>query len=902
MLLEENAQLGPYRIMTKLGEGGMGAVYRARDTRLGRDVAIKILTAVTLSDKERLQRFEQEARATGMLNHPNLLTIYDVGNSEGTPFLVSELLEGETLRVRIDRGPIPPRKAVDIALQLAHGLAAAHEKGIVHRDLKPENVFITKEGRVKILDFGIAKLSATGAEGPFQMAATEPGMVLGTVGYMSPEQVRGEVVDRRSDIFAFGAIFYEMLTGNRAFKRASSIETLSAILKEDPPDLSETLPNIPPHLEKLVRRCLEKDRDQRFQSARDLAFNLETLSTFSTVGTLSSVPRPGPSQTQEPGDATLRTVRTASPQMAPAPMTPLAPAVARGPTTRTRALPVPSPKPRVSPRLLAALVIVSIVGAAFGGWYLAARIRGAASEVAFHRMTFRRGEIRGARFGPDGDTVIYGAAWDGLPTEIYVANRQSPDARPLLIRDAEVLAVSKSTELAVLLRRDRSTGIGTLARVPLSGGIPREIADDVVEADFSPDGVTLAIIRVTGGKYRLEYPLGNVRYEAPHELRNVRVSPDGKRLAFIEPHGEKYDIALLDKDARTPVSIARGWDHGATGLAWRPDQKEVWITGTESGAPPALYAVDAASGETRLVNRLTGSMKLYDISPAGRLLLSNGAWRAALEYQPPGETAERDISWLDWSILADLSPDGRTILFNETREGGGSGSSVYLRRADAASPVRIGDGFGDALSPDGKLVFCHAGSKLVVLPTGSGEARELKIVGAFDHGAVWLPDSRHVVVAGATPDHGYQLLVLDTLDEAVKPISPENIVGETTRAFAVSPDGRNLAGMTKDETIALYPIDGGTASPVTGVQKGEIPIQWSNDGAALYVYRPTALPAQVFRITLSSGARELWKQFTPTDPAGVYKIAPICMTRDSGAYAYDALRTMSDLYVVEGLR
>src|SRR5438874_5045495 len=288
MLLQENTMMGPYRIMARLGEGGMGAVYRARDTRLGRNVAIKVLTAVTLSDKERLQRFEQEARATGMLNHPNLLTIHDVGNSDGTPFLVSELLEGETLRDRLDRGAIPPRKSVEIALQVAHGLAAAHDKGIVHRDLKPENVYITKEGRVKILDFGIAKLSPTGGDdGPkFQMAATEPGIVLGTVGYMSPEQVRGEQVDRRSDIFAFGAILYEMLTGSRAFKRDSSIETLSAILKEEPPDLTETLPNMPPALERLVRRCLEKSRDLRFQSARDLAFNLETMSSVSSSGTL----------------------------------------------------------------------------------------------------------------------------------------------------------------------------------------------------------------------------------------------------------------------------------------------------------------------------------------------------------------------------------------------------------------------------------------------------------------------------------------------------------------------------------------------------------------------------------------------------------------------------------------
>src|SRR5437763_4888126 len=286
--------VGPYRVTGRIGEGGMGAVYRATDTRLGRNVAIKVLTAVTLSDKERLQRFEQEARATGMLNHPNLLTIYDVGTTEGTPFLVSELLEGETLRERLDRGAIPPRKSVEMALQTAHGLAAAHEKGIVHRDLKPENIYITKEGRVKILDFGIAKLSATGNDDApkFQMAATEPGMVLGTVGYMSPEQVRGETVDQRSDIFAFGAILYEMLTGSRAFKRNSSIETLSAILKEDPPDLADVAPNAPQSLDRLVRRCLEKDRDLRFQTARDLAFNLETMSSYSVANTLSNTPRP----------------------------------------------------------------------------------------------------------------------------------------------------------------------------------------------------------------------------------------------------------------------------------------------------------------------------------------------------------------------------------------------------------------------------------------------------------------------------------------------------------------------------------------------------------------------------------------------------------------------------------
>ncbi len=340
----------------------MGVVYRAKDTRLGRDVAIKVLTSVTVEDHEKLQRFEQEARATGMLNHPNLLTIYDVGKDEhDAPFIVSELLEGETLRDRLSRGPLAPRRAVDAALQVAQGLAAAHEKGIIHRDLKPENIFLTRDGRAKILDFGIAKLSSPLGEGAFQSAATEPGMVLGTVGYMSPEQVRGELVDTRSDIFSFGAILYEMLSGTRAFKRNSSIETLSAILKEDPRDLSEALPNLPPALDKLVRRCLEKERDLRFQSARDLAFNLEMMSTVSSPGTLGGT-TPIPARPHTP----TATMRLATP---PSPSPTLQTQARTATIARAKFVP---PKPRrVSPVLLALLYIVSIGGAAFGGWSLA---------------------------------------------------------------------------------------------------------------------------------------------------------------------------------------------------------------------------------------------------------------------------------------------------------------------------------------------------------------------------------------------------------------------------------------------------------------------------------------------------------------------------------------------------
>jgi eukaryotic-like serine/threonine-protein kinase len=917
MPLQPNTTLGPYVVTGFVGEGGMGAVYRAKDTRLGREVAIKVLTNVAHDDRERLARFEQEARATGMLNHPNLLTVYDVGrDDDGNPFLVCELLEGETLTVRLARGPLSPRKAVDAALQMAKGLAAAHEKGIVHRDLKPDNIFLTRDGRLKILDFGIAKLTGAAAEGPtFEMAATEPGMVLGTVGYMSPEQVRGEPVDQRSDIFSLGAILYEMLAGIRAFKRTSSIETLSAILREEPQDLTELFPSLPPALEKLVRRCLEKDRENRFHSAHDLAFNLETLTSMSTANTLTGMPGVARSVT----GATTGAIPTASQLTAAQPARTMS-----TPTVRhTVARPIQKPKRRVSGALLALLYLVSIAGAAYAGWVWANRRKQVVLEPQFHRLTFRRGDVRAARFSSDGETIVYSAAWDGRPSEIFIAGRRAPDARALGIADAELLSMSQSTELAILLRRDRVTNLGTLARVPLAGGIPREIAENVVQADWSPDGANLAIIRQVGDKNRVEYPIGTVRHETLHYVRDVRVAPDGRRLAILEPSQGQFDLAVIDKGK--PVTIAKGWARGATGLAWSPDGSEIWVSGTASASPPALYAVNVATGAIRLVCKLTGSIRLFDLSQKGEVLLSNVSWRAALVWKPKGaaepaspqvaettttttappanhEPQEHDISWLDWSILADLTPDGKNILFSETREGGGANNAVYLRRADTATPVRLGDGMGDGLSPDGRWALCHQGPKLVLIPTGTGEPRELKIAGQFDSGAAWLPDSRRALVAGVMDESGYRLYLIDTLDETAKPVSPASIWGGGSRAFAVSPDGRIAAGMSAEQTIVLYAIDGSGGAPLPGAVKGEIPIQWSADGASLFVYEPTSLPARVSRVTVATGARELWKEFTPADPAGVTRIAPVIVTPDAGAYAYNAIRSLSDLYVVEGIK
>src|SRR5947208_1814965 len=366
MTITSGSRLGPYEILAPSGAGGMGEVYRAKDARLSREVAIKVLPASFSNDADRLHRFEQEAKAAGLLNHPNITAVYDIGTHEGAPYVVSELLEGETLRAALAGGKLSPRRAIDYAIQMAHGLAAAHEKGIVHRDLKPENLFVTKDGRLKILDFGLAKLTQPegGAEQvtelPTGTIGTEPGVVLGTMGYMSPEQVRGQPADRRSDLFAFGVILYEMLSGQRAFRGDTAADTITAILTKEPPDLSQTNREIHPGLDRIVRHCLEKNPEERFESARDLAFDLEALSGLSS------------------------------------------------PTGATSIRALPAEKTRKPWAFIAA---AALLGAAIASpfVYSAGKKAGFVQPPSFRQITFSRGEVGTALFAPDGQTIVYSA-------------------------------------------------------------------------------------------------------------------------------------------------------------------------------------------------------------------------------------------------------------------------------------------------------------------------------------------------------------------------------------------------------------------------------------------------------------------------------------------------------------
>src|SRR5580700_8454137 len=468
MNLAPGTKLGPYEIVSLLGAGGMGEVYRARDSRLRRDVAIKVLPQALSLDADRMRRFEQEALATAALNHPNILAVFDIGTSEGSPYVVSELLEGETLRDRLRSGALAPRKALDYALQIAHGLAAAHEKGIIHRDLKPDNLFVTKDGRVKILDFGLAKLTQADPGANTSMAtathgaphATEAGMVMGTAGYMSPEQVRGLALDARSDIFSFGAILYEMLSGKRAFHGETPADTMSAILKEEPPELNETNRNVSPALERIVQHCLEKNPESRFHSASDIAFDLEHLTGVS------------------------------------------------GSTAKVAAVSGAPPRGKLIATLAGGIALaLAMLGV---GWWLG-RGNGPAPLAEYKQITFRTGSIGNARFTPDG-AVVYSASWDGGENQLYMSRTDDPGARELAIKDAELLSISKSGELAIRLKTEYHGGYarsGTMARVPLSGGTPREVLENVQDADWAADGVSLAVVRYVpkNNHWRLEYPI-----------------------------------------------------------------------------------------------------------------------------------------------------------------------------------------------------------------------------------------------------------------------------------------------------------------------------------------------------------------------------------------------------------
>ena len=842
--------LGPYEIIAPLGAGGMGEVYRARDPRLGRDVAIKVLLPSFASDESRLKRFQQEARAVALLNHPNVLQIYDAGIFEGTPYLVMELLVGETLRERMQGKALPARRAVDIAIQIARGLAVAHDKGIIHRDLKPENIFVDPQGQVKILDFGLAKLltplypgSGTDSEATRDhdtlALLTRVGTVLGTAGYMSPEQVAGRDMDGRSDIFSLGIILWEMVTGERPYQGMSMVETMHAILKDDPPDFPDAL-RISPSLERILRRCLEKAPKGRFQSAQDLAFNLENASLSGS-----------------------------------------APAVRHFPALR----------PWLKP-----LALVLGIGAITGfAWWSGHQAAGP-EPLAFHRLTYRNGLIRSARFAPDGETYVYGMTQEDRPAELMVGRTDGLGARSLALPpNSEILSISSQGMMALLLKSG-SGRRGTLATAPLSGGAPRPLLEHVYGADWGPDGKDLAVIfRNESGNYCLEYPIGHRILDADGgtQLERPRVSPRGDQVAFLEDKGVgKGILAIVDLQGRKRELVK-----GTCGsLQWAPDGKLIYFTFRHNDDRQEVRSVNLA-GRQRILETVMGRVRIHDVSRSGRLLVEHTIFKTSMFFMAPGLLRERDLSWLQSSVAADITADGKQVLFAEVQEGAGP-SGAYLRSPDGPEAVRLGDGDPLVLSPDGKWALVSAvdsSRDMVLLPTGPGSPRRYR--GVRIQWGLFLPGGRSLLVAGVDASGTLNNYILDLRTGVLKVWAAP---GETESYGVLSPEGSRIALGPVDGNLNIYTLEGQLLQSLPGLKEGETPCQWLADGKSVYVLDLSRLPAKVFLLNLATGARTLWKEIAPPDRTGVEGIKTFTVTPDGGSYAYSFVRTLtSDLYVTD---
>ncbi|HEY4228554.1 MAG TPA: protein kinase [Thermoanaerobaculia bacterium] len=850
MTLLAGSRLGPYEILSPLGAGGMGEVYRARDVKLSRELAIKVLPAATASDPDRRARFEQEARSASGLNHPNILTIYDIGEADGTIYIAMELVEGRTLRELIAAEPLPTRRLLDVAVQIAEGLAKAHGAGIVHRDLKPENVMISKDGFVKILDFGLAKLTEPVSQGASVMptaiaAPTQPGTVLGTAGYMSPEQASGQPVDFRSDQFTLGAILYEMATGQKAFQRKTGAETLVAIIREEPEPLSQVAPKAPAPVRWILERCLAKDPEERYASTKDLARDLKSLRDHLTETSLSGG---------------------------------LAPAQPAKGRRRGWALPA-----------LAALA----VGIAAGLWIRG--IGGTRSEalLQFKQLTFQRGTILTARFAPDGQTIVYSAAWDGRPLELFSTRADSTESRSLGLPPADILSISSSGEMAISLGRRYTIGYettGTLATVSLGGGTPRPILEDVEDADWSPDGKALAVARHAGNRRRIEYPIGKVLYDAPGWVSSVRVSPDGKLVAFID-HPEQGDsngsLRVVDGAGKVTVS----GPSASFNVAWSPRGDAIWTS-------PPLSVTDL-SGRTRVAwpyPRQTGN--LADVSKASNILFIARRSRREI-VGSSGGAAERNLTWLNWSFPSDISPDGSTVLFDEQQL---DPNGIYLRGLDGAPAVRIGEGRSFGLSPDGKWVLSTrkpGSADFDLIPTGTGETRHLASIDLNLQWASWFPDGRRILISGSERGHGNRLFVAQLPDLKPRPVSPEGFNGVPQ---GLSPDGKSVLAVAPDNAYVVFPLEAGEPRPLRGLTADEFPVRLTADGRSVYVFNTARLPNRIDLVEVATGRRSPWREFRPPDPAGVFQTSPAIISADGKSYVYSYRRILDDLYVMTGLK
>jgi Tol biopolymer transport system component len=800
------------------------------------------------------------------LNHPGIVTIHDIGESGGEFYIVMELVDGTSLRQLLRRGRPRLRKALHLASQLADALAKAHDIGIVHCDLKPENIMLSGEGHIKIVDFGLAKLADAGpgdarvSNGTSTNRSTER-LLIGTVGYMSPEQAIGENADFRSDQFAFGAILYELTTGARAFQRQTSVETLSMIINGEPERPLAVNPALPLPVVWTIERCLSKDPADRYASTRDLARDLQTLRDHAVD--LDMVEGAG----------------------------------LIGRTRRSRLL-----------ALGAAAGAVALGAAAAGMYFTLGPGRPPVAEMpalpTFQQLTFRRGFIQNARFAPGGQGIIYAAGWDGAPVRLFETGPLGPESRPIGPSHAGLASISSGGEVAVIqgCRLDWANCIGTLATMPLGVDAPREVLEAVVSADWAPDGRALAAIHVADGEYRLQFPIGKQLYATAGRLGWLAFSPRGDRIAFVEYpllDNEAGSVKVVDLEGRA-TTISSEWKT-IRGLVWSPAGDELWVSATDRGRRCSLYGL-SLTGERRLLFHAPADVVLLDRAPDGRALIASNVPRTHMIWS--NADAQRELSWLDWSTVADLSADGKTVLFYEWGEGVGATPVVYLRKVDGSDAVELGPGKALALSPDGRWALAlleGASPHLVLLPAGAGESRQLPAAGLTDfYWARWFPDGRRLLIVGAGADAIPGSYIQDTVSGKLEPIAEKGML-----ASLVSPDGLKLLIADPLGPYQLWPLDGGQPTTMETLKSEDRPFQWSADGRFLYLRGPEETSIRIYRYNLATGRRELWQELAPRDPTAVIGVATgrgeLAMTPDGKGYVFTYWTAMRSLFLGDTL-
>jgi len=822
---------GRYVIQREVGRGAMGRVFAARDTKLEREVAIKVVSPGA-HDAADLARITREARTIGALAHTNIVAIYDVGSFGGGPYLVEELVRGETLRDQLRGRPLPTDRALGLGVQLARGLAAAHEQGIVHRDIKPENLFVTPEGSLKILDFGIATLQAA-PDGLRTWTGPSPKSTqAGTPEYMSPEQIEGRAVDHRSDLFSVGTVLHEMLLGRRTFERNSTVETAWAILNDPPAALPK---GVPRPLQRMVMRCLEKARESRPQSARDLAFDLEVMQT-----------------------------------------------------------------PARSARSRRLMIVLGAGLAATLALAAALSSRRAGPQAEFRQITFHRGAVWSARLAPDGKTVFYAVSVDASGPQLHSTTLARPAVRRLEGAPANLLAVSSSGELAILLRPEVARygyDRGVLARFLPGVSAPRELVENVEAADWTPDGSALAIVRKVESGTQLEFPVNQVLYQSSGWISHPRFSPDGRRIAFVSHPTPSSDagVVMVSDLAGSVRPLTPPW-RNVLGLAWAKGGAEVWFTAANAASPlMALRAVSATGlSEGRVLARVGGDLRLQDVAPDGRALLTQPDQRLGLAIVRSEDAKPQDFSWFDRTFLGDLSADGRLVLFSVDGPAAGQNPLVYLRKLDGSPPIRLGEGYAAALSPDGRWAMSfppmsNPAQTFTLLPTGPGESRTVDVAGVSAVRVRWFADGERILVSGTEQGHGMRLYVRRLDGDKARPISPEG-VGIT--GLAVSRDGAYAAASDGQGRTTLYPVEGGNAVPLPELDRDQVPLGFAEDGS-LFVGRLTSSTVPVYRFDVRRRQKALVTTLTTDARAPILRVVA---TPDGSTFAFNYATVAANLY------